>query len=141
MTNGPFELRRWQAASIMNFERSARYRGQFSGNVQHVTLILEVGSREALVQMYEEDRLDVMQLFPSLEGERARQRHAEEYFSGPMLHTQYIAFNVREAPFRDVRVRRAFALATDQEMLANVTQFGYQFPALGGFVPPGMPGH
>jgi ABC-type transport system substrate-binding protein len=41
----------------------------------------------------------------------------------------------------DVRVRRALVLATDRETLADVVQGGYEFPATGGFVPPGMPGH
>jgi ABC-type transport system substrate-binding protein len=44
-------------------------------------------------------------------------------------------------PFDDPRVRRAFALATDKETLADVVSRGYVFPATGGFVPPGMPGH
>jgi ABC-type transport system substrate-binding protein len=38
-------------------------------------------------------------------------------------------------------VRQAFALATDRETLADVMLRGYAFPATGGFVPPGMPGH
>jgi oligopeptide transport system substrate-binding protein len=38
-------------------------------------------------------------------------------------------------------VRRAFALAVDRETLVDVSRRGYQLPATGGFVPPGMPGH
>ena len=38
-------------------------------------------------------------------------------------------------------MRRAFALATDRERLANAVLNGALFPALGGLVPPGMPGH
>jgi oligopeptide transport system substrate-binding protein len=38
-------------------------------------------------------------------------------------------------------VRRAIAHAVDRETLANVTMRGYVFPATGGFVPPGVPGH
>ena len=34
-----------------------------------------------------------------------------------------------------------FALATDKETLADVALRGFQFPATGGFVPPGMLGH
>jgi oligopeptide transport system substrate-binding protein len=39
------------------------------------------------------------------------------------------------------RVRQAFVLATDRETLTDVVSRGYEFPATGGFVPPGMPGH
>lgn len=39
------------------------------------------------------------------------------------------------------RVRRAFAMATDREALADVVIQGHVSPATGGFLPPGMPGH
>lgn len=38
-------------------------------------------------------------------------------------------------------MRPAFTLAADQEVLADVALRDYVFPATGGFVPPGMPGH
>jgi oligopeptide transport system substrate-binding protein len=38
-------------------------------------------------------------------------------------------------------VRLAFCLAIDRDRLANVTLRGEFYPAAGGFVPPGMPGH
>jgi ABC-type transport system substrate-binding protein len=38
-------------------------------------------------------------------------------------------------------VRQAFTLATDRETLADVALRGYVFPATGGLVSPGMPGH
>jgi oligopeptide transport system substrate-binding protein len=38
-------------------------------------------------------------------------------------------------------VRRAFALAIDKEALAGAVQRGAVFPATGGYIPPGLPGH
>ncbi len=38
-------------------------------------------------------------------------------------------------------MRQAFALVIDREILANIVMKGYVFPATGGFVPLGMPGH
>jgi oligopeptide transport system substrate-binding protein len=52
-----------------------------------------------------------------------------------------MAFDVMRPPFNDIRVRRAFAFAADRKTLVDVATGGYQFPATGGFVPPGMPGH
>jgi oligopeptide transport system substrate-binding protein len=93
--------------------------------------------------MYESDSVEVLflRILPLAEWEPARQRHAGEYVSVPSLSTYYVAFDVRRPPFDDPRVRRAFALATDREALADVTLRGFVFPASGGFVPPGMPGH
>jgi oligopeptide transport system substrate-binding protein len=52
-----------------------------------------------------------------------------------------VEFDVSQPPFDDVRVRRAFVLATDKETLADVVLRGRDSPATGGFIPPGMPGH
>jgi len=52
-----------------------------------------------------------------------------------------MGFDASRPPFNDPRVRRAFALATDREALADVVMKGSAFPATGGLVPPGMPGH
>jgi oligopeptide transport system substrate-binding protein len=90
--------------------------------------------------MYESDGLDIFGL-PRSEIDRARQRHASEYVSTPKLETAYLGFDVRQPPFDDPRVRRAFALALDKEWLTDVVLRGYSFPATGGFAPPGMPGH
>jgi oligopeptide transport system substrate-binding protein len=93
--------------------------------------------------MYEADRLDVLNLWalPTPEMDHVRQLHAGEYVSAPDLQTTYIGFDVSRPPFDDPWVRRAFVLAVDRETLADVALGGYDFPATGGFIPPGMPGH
>jgi oligopeptide transport system substrate-binding protein len=141
VTNGPFILERWQPRHSILLVRNPEYRGEFTGNVQEVVLILNVEKSAEWLAMYEADDLDIVFLPSSPEGNRVRQRRAEEYLSGPSLNTQYISFNVRRPPFDDPRVRRAFAMAIDKERFASVVFSGYDFPATGGFVPPGMPGH
>jgi len=71
---------------------------------------------------------------------RIRQRYAGEYRRYPQLTTRYLQFDASRPPFDDVRVRRAFVLATDREALVRAVRPDC-FPATGGFVPPGMPGH
>jgi oligopeptide transport system substrate-binding protein len=73
--------------------------------------------------------------------ERLRQAHAGEYVLLPTLSTFYLVFDVTRAPFHDRRVRRAFAHALDRDLLVGLTLAGCYFPASGGIVPPGMPGH
>lgn len=93
--------------------------------------------------MYEADGFDMVNLLglAAPEMDRARQRHAGEYVSGAFLNTFFVGFDVTRPPFDDPRVRRAFAMAIDRERLADAVVGGYVFPATGGFVPPGMPGH
>jgi oligopeptide transport system substrate-binding protein len=141
VTNGPFKLERWQPGHSMLLTRNPHYRGQFAGNVDEVDLILNAASVADQSELYAADRLDIVQLWASPDSDRVRQRHAEEYLHGPALSTHYVGFNVTHAPFNDLRVRRALALATDKETLASVNMWGYSFPATGGFVPAEMPGH
>jgi oligopeptide transport system substrate-binding protein len=95
------------------------------------------------MENYEADGLDIMYLWglPLPEWDRVRHRHSEEYITGPVLGTCFLALDVSRPPFDDPRVRRAFALAIDRETLAGAVTRGYYSPAMGGFVPPAMPGH
>jgi len=126
----------------MSLVRNPEYHGRFMGNVQRVELCLVV-DRSALVDLYEADRLDILDLtgLPQSEMERIRQRHAGEYVSVPCLGITYIGFDAGRPPFNDPRVRRALVLATDRETVVNAAMGGYHFPALDGFIAPGMPGH
>ena len=104
--------------------------------------MLEMETSAAL-ERYEADQLDILNLarLSPAEMDAARRAHPREYVRVPRLSTSYVGFDVRRPPFDDVRVRRAFALATEKETLADVILRGYDLPATGGFVPPGMPGH
>jgi ABC-type oligopeptide transport system substrate-binding subunit/DNA-binding SARP family transcriptional activator len=142
VTNGPFQIETWQWEEFMVLARNPEYHGQFGGNVGRVELTLRA---DAFAQwgMYEANELDLFFLWetPPLEIDRARQRHAGEYISGPWLLSLLLEFDVRRPPFDDPSVRRAFALSTNREWLADVVMRGLFSPASGGLVPAGMPGH
>jgi len=143
VTNGPFRLSAWERGESMLLERYPVYHGRFTGNLLGVELSFTSGKPARLLQTYEDNSLETIlfDFLPPAEWDHARQRYAGEYVSGPQPCTYYIGFDVNRPPFDDGRVRRAFTLATDSETLADVTLGGYAFPATGGFVPPGMPGH
>jgi oligopeptide transport system substrate-binding protein len=56
------------------------------------------------------------------------------------LSLSYIGFNMHQAPFDDVHVRRAFNLALDKRRLAEVVMQGAVRP-IDTILPPGMPGY
>jgi ABC-type oligopeptide transport system substrate-binding subunit/DNA-binding SARP family transcriptional activator len=141
VTNGPFMLADWHRGESMRVVRSPEYYERVSGNVDQVALSFLPAVRSAELEMYEADGLDVATLSDPPVVELARRRHPGEYISFPILGTLHVGFDVSRPPFDDPRVRRAFALAIDKEQLADVHLGGQVFPATGGFVPPGMPGH
>jgi oligopeptide transport system substrate-binding protein len=141
VTNGAFRLAGWDRDSAIVLDRSPTYHGDFLGNVRRV--VISIQAQHGRLDAYEEDGLDLVgvdRLTP-VQTDQARQRHADEYVSMPVPGTDYIGFDVGRPPFDDPRVRRAFALATDRAKVADVIQRGLVFPATGGFVPPGVPGH
>jgi oligopeptide transport system substrate-binding protein len=144
VTNGPFTLESWRPGSSMVVVRNPRYHGGGGGNVERVELTLFPSrARATELPLYEADSLDIFELdaLAPEEADRIRRLHGAEYVSLPGATSYYVAFDVRDPPFDDPRVRRAFAHAVDRETLAGVTLGGYYAPATGGFVPPGMPGH
>ena len=94
------------------------------------------------LEQYERDGLDVLTLTDASvhEGDRIRRAFPAEYISAPWPFTVYLGFITNRAPFDDVRVRQALALASDRQALANVVLRGMYTPGTGGFVPPGLPG-
>ncbi len=142
VTCGPFELQVWQPGRLMTFSRSEFYHGRFQGNLQRVELLILEDASSGL-EIYEAGILDVLEFLnlPPDMRDQARRRHAGEYVSATWMETDYLGFDVSRAPFDDIRVRQAFALAVDRELLAEVATGGDEFPATGGFVPPGMSGH
>jgi ABC-type oligopeptide transport system substrate-binding subunit/DNA-binding SARP family transcriptional activator len=144
VTNGPFRLETWRRGEVLVLSRNPDHhsQGRPGGNVQRVELYPLTDWSDRL-QHYEAGGLDVLGItfFPQVKRELARQRHAGEYVSRPILETCYVVFDVNRPPFDDVRVRRAFTLATDRETLAEVVLQGYATAATGGLVPHGMPGH
>jgi len=142
ISNGPFRLIAWRPGESIILTRNPDYHGPFRGNLQQVQL-LPICDWSARLAMYEADELDVLGItyFSAAEHEAIRQRYADEYIARPRLETHFLAFDVTRPPFDDVRVRRAFALATDRTALADEVLHGYVAPATGGLTPPGMPGH
>jgi len=142
VTSGPFKLTAWDRGTSMILTHNPEYHGQFKGNVQQVELSL-LAEPTVRLELYETGSLDILDMtfFTSTELDRARQRHAGEYVTGPCLWTFSVKFDTSRAPFDDPLVRQAFTQAVDREALADVILRGHDSPATGGFIPPGMPGY
>ncbi len=140
VTNGPFQLARWEHGQSMVLERNPTYHGQLAGNVERIELELAAVPPAKALETYERGELDIVGL-PSQAMDRAREKHPADYVSFSLLNTMYIGFNVSRPPFDRLEVRRALAMSIDKEMLAAVVLKGYVSPANGGFIPPQMPGH
>jgi oligopeptide transport system substrate-binding protein len=135
---GPFKLEEWELGQRIVLTPNDDFYLDPKPSLAKVTYLLAGGS--ALV-MYENDEIDVTGVGIN-DIERIRDPneplHAE-FSESPSLDTFYIGFNTEEPPFDDPRVRQAFAMAIDKEVLAEVVLKDLVVPAE-GILPPGMPG-
>ncbi len=142
VTNGPFRLKSWQAGCQMVLVQNPSYHGRASGNVEHVELFW-CDNEQSRLEMYAANELDILDLgrLSAEEMAEARERFPDEYISNPWPSTNIARFNTQVPPFNDLRVRQAFTQAIDRHTLAQNALGGFEYPALGGFIPPGIPGH
>ena len=140
VTNGPFRLVSYTPGAKMVLHRNPDYYGSFSGNVERVEVHLGLGEdRLRHLEMYLAGDLDVLYTFSHLPPDiqkNLRDDLVGEYRSGPSLATWLVGYVLDRPPFDDRRVRRAFAMATDRQTLANVVHSGLVSPATGGFLSP-----
>ena len=142
VSNGPFYISEYQQGDRLILQRNPYYYGRYPGNVTRIECPFIPEYSKAL-DAYANDELDAVDMIASDLGTiaHARDRFPEELSFIPQLNTFYIAFRVNRHPFDDVRVRRAFSHAIDKKALVREASQDAYFPALGGFIPPGMPGH
>jgi ABC-type oligopeptide transport system substrate-binding subunit len=141
VSNGPFQLRSWGKGQPLVLVRNSDYHGPSSGNVHQVELFgrATMNDRE-IVSLYEAGGLDhlVIGVLSDSEFLRAYERNVTDFVLPMMAAVTYYRFDVTQSPFNDIRVRRAFALATDVAALWSSTIVP---PAKGGVVPCGVPAH
>jgi ABC-type oligopeptide transport system substrate-binding subunit len=141
VTHGPFRLESWTPNETIVLARDPNYCGQFSGNLARIELTLGTNvAKEVLLEQYAANQVDLVVSGATLL-ERVRQYYPAEYHRLPAALTSYLAFDATRPPFDDARVRRALAQAIDRRELTQVLLQGASSPALGGLVPPGLPGH
>jgi len=133
---GPFKLAEWKKDELIVLQRNELYYGGAPA-LGEVSYILD-----ATLDMYEQGELDLAYVGgASLERvqDPANPLHRELTVT-PELSISYIGFNVEKPPFDDVKVRQAFAHATNKEKLVTVFWRGSRRKA-DGLLPPGMPGY
>ncbi len=141
VSNGPYQVKSF-AAELLDLAINPYYHGHFHGNVHSVKCFFR-DDHHAILQAYGRNQLDVVNLINADPDTIARavSLFGREMISRPRWSTFYLCFRCDKPPFDDFRVRQALAYALDRERLAVEGFQGQRRVAMGGFVPPGMPGH
>lgn len=136
---GPFKLQEWKISERVVLVPNERYHGNPKPSIKKVTYNLAGGS--SLTQ-YENGEIDLAGVGVT-DIERIRDkgdRLNKEFIEKPDMTTSYLAFNTKQPPFDDPKVRQAFGMAIDKKRIVEVVLKNI-VPAAEGILPPGMPGY
>ncbi len=132
--NGPFLLKEWAQNQHVLVTRNPAYRGPFPSRLEAIRFYpVEDASTEE--RMFRAGQLHHTKHVPFAKIPALRREQAASLRSAPENRNYYYVFNINRAPFTDVRVRHAFALALDRGLIVNRVLQGGQQPAR-RFAPP-----
>jgi len=131
---GPFVMKKYTPGFEIVGEKNPRYWNAAHVAMRRLTLrMIEQESTERIA--FENGELDSTHSIPSADLDALKA--TPEYHSTPINATYYLALNCRRPIFRDLRVRRALALAIDRKAIVERVVRGGQTPAF-GLVPPDL---
>lgn len=136
---GPFKLQEWKIGERVVLVPNERYHLDPKPTLTKVTYNLAGGN---VLTQYENDEVDVGYIGVN-DIDRIRDKSDKlnkEFIEKPELATSYIAFNTKQPPFDDPKVRQAFAMAIDKDRIASVILKNLA-PVANSILPPGMPGY
>ncbi len=140
INNGPFLLTEWHLNDRIRLTRNPRYWDAANVSLRTVD-VLPAPSPNTAFNFYYSGVADLMldkSLVPTSLVPELKKR--SDYHASPILATYFIRYNVKRAPFNDVRVRKAFSMVVDKVLLTEkVTQAGE--PVADALVPPGTAGY
>ena len=136
---GPFKLQEYKIGERVVLVPNERYHLDPKPQLSKVTYNLAGG---AAMTQYENGEIDFSPIGVN-DIERIRDksdRLNKELVEASSLSTSYFAFNVKQPPFDDPKVRQAFAMSIDKNRLVDVVLKKLAAPA-NGVLPPGIPGY
>lgn len=136
--NGAFRLTQWVVNEKVVVERNNQYWDNARTVLNKVTFLPLQGFPE--VARFRAGEIELgYSAPPELYRQLKNSLGDEQLITYPLLSTSYFAFNNRQAPFNDVRVRQALNLALDKEIIATKV-LGYGQQPAWTFTPTGAGG-
>lgn len=136
---GPFMLKSWNIGQSLTLVANPHY---YLGVPQVKEVDFQLAGGSALTE-YQNNEIDIDPGVGVDAIDTVRDPSSplhSQFHEAPDLSTGYIAFNAKQAPFDDPKVRQAFSESIDKNQLVNVILKNEAVVA-NGILPPGMPGY
>lgn len=142
VTNGPFRMNSWVHYDTMSLVPNEHYWNKDQVHLDEVSVSM-VDNPGTALSLYKTGELDYvgepLGEIHSDEYAFLEQEHPDEFQIRGIASTYYYVFNSTAAPFDQVKIREAFSMAIDRQLLIDSITKGGELPAY-GFVPPGIAG-
>jgi oligopeptide transport system substrate-binding protein len=139
VSNGPFRLAEWKASNLVRAVRNRHFHAAATVRLDAVEYV-PVPDLNTALQMFRAGLIDTMVNFPPQKLDFLRTEMPGSLHLSPSLGATLYLFNFRRPVFRDLRVRKALALALDREVLTTRIVRTGDAPAY-GLVPSNLPGY
>ena len=136
LCNGPFYLAEWKHNAEITLKKNPYYWDADNVKIDKVRAVMINDANTALAA-FRSGRVDFIKNLPTMS--KAALIASGEAQTNATLGVSFSVFNVNKAPFDDVRVRKAFALAVDRNMITKKVTMAGEEPA-SGFIPSKIPG-
>ena len=139
VSNGAFELTEWRINSHLRVEKSENY---WDADNVSLNAIVFYPTENIMTEerMFRDGQLHMTNEVPLDKIPEYQAQQPELIQVAPYLGTYYYLINTEKAPFDDVRVRQALAMAVDRELLVETVLNGLVEPAY-AIVPPDTLGY
>jgi oligopeptide transport system substrate-binding protein len=136
VSNGAYKLVAHTPNDSLTTEKNPEYWDAANVKIDKV-IFYPIDDQAASVRRFEAKEMDLAYNFSADQLDRLRKSYGEQVHVSPTLATYYYAFDTRQEPYSDVRVRRALSMSVDRDFLAKEIYSGSQLPSY-SMVPPGM---
>lgn len=136
LSTGPYRLVRWLHDQRIEIEQNPSY-PNFAAGAPRRAVFQIIPEEATALNLFENNRLDVLFKVPSFDLERLHERGLAKVF--PYFTTYYLAFDQRQAPWNDRKARLAVAQAINRQAVLDSLGSGESLAT--SWIPRGLPGY
>lgn len=134
VSNGAFQLKTWRTNHFLELERNPHYWDYNKVSLDGIRY-LPVKNYYTETRMFGDGQLHLTYTVPAELIPMAKEKYPDRLRQEPYVGVRFLRVNTRNKPLDNPKVRRAFALAIDQQAICEKILQGGQKPA-SGIVPP-----
>ncbi|WP_126426715.1 peptide ABC transporter substrate-binding protein [Brevibacillus marinus] len=126
VSNGAYKLVEWQHDSHLVIEKNEHYWNKDDVKASKITWLM-VNDATTYYQLYKQGKLDLAHDLPP--DVLAKEKSNPDFKRVKANGTYMFMFNVKQAPFHNPKIRKAFALAIDRKTITESVTQGGETPA------------